>query len=321
MNSATLHFIETHLNDDVRLLALQAARHKDVDMPFAISQIAGKQKMKHKVPSFYEVKELLYPQQLSLEQSSSESTAKYKSLLCEGNILIDLTGGFGIDCFFMSSNFKTTIYVERNKELCDIATHNFGLFSDKNIKVIHNDSVSFIANIGMVADCIFIDPARRSESGSKVFRISDCEPDVEQLQDILLQKSEKAIIKLSPMLDIDLALKSLPFTKQVHIISVENECKELLFMLEKNYSGDVEIIAANIKKDNTIEQFQFNQVTENNSENSYSLPIKYLFEPNASILKSGAFKAIGAFHQLYKLHKNTHLYTSTNCIENFQGRI
>lgn len=321
MNKKTIDFIKLHENNDVNRLALQTSLFADMDKQLVLRQIAGKQKIRAKVPFFYAIDELLYPQQLSLEQSSSESTAKYKSLLCEGDKLIDLTGGFGIDCFFMSKHFTETVYVERNEELCSIAQHNFNLFKEKNIQVVHADSINFLRNLTEKVSCIFIDPARRNENGGKVFRISDCEPNVESLHDELLVKSDKVIVKLSPMLDIDAALRALPSTSQIHILSVENECKELLFVLEKNGVTEPIIYAVNIGKNAVTDTFLFTLSEENKAESRYSAPARFLYEPNASLLKSGAFKAIGSRFGLSKLNKNTHLYTSEALVDDFQGRI
>lgn len=321
MNKKTIDFIKQHENDDVNRLALQTSLFEDMDKQFVLRQIAGKQKIRAKVPSFYATEKLFYPQQLSLEQSSSESTAKYKSLLCEGDKLIDLTGGFGIDCYFMSEHFTETVYVERNEELCSIAQHNFSLFQEKNIKVVHADSIDFLRKHTEKVSCIFIDPARRNENGGKVFRISDCEPNVESLHDELLAKSDKVIVKLSPMLDIDVALRALPSTSQIHILSVENECKELLFVLEKNRATEPIIFTVNIGKNAVIDTFRFTLSEENKAESRYSAPARFLYEPNASLLKSGAFKATGSRFGLSKLNKNTHLYTSEALVADFQGRI
>ena len=222
MNQDTRQFIADNLETDIHQLALQATRYPLVDMPLAIRQINGKQKIKLKIPLFFSTDDILYPIQLSLEQSSSQSTAYYKSTLCEGNTLVDLTGGFGIDCYFMAENFSQVTYVERDAELCELARHNFKALGRKNIDVIHADSEKHLAQMEKV-DWIYIDPARRSESGKKVFFLSDCDPDVSALAPLLLEKADKVMIKLSPMLDITATVSELPTTAEIHIISVENE--------------------------------------------------------------------------------------------------
>ena len=284
-------------------------------------QINGKQKTRSKIPAFFDNDELLYPVQLSLEQSSSESTAKYKSTLCEGNALVDLTGGFGVDSYFLSARFNTACYVERNEELCSLAKHNFKSLGRENIEVINANSEIFLSEIAPV-DWIFIDPARRSESGKKVVFLSDCEPDVSALSDTLLSKAKKVLIKLSPMMDISAALRELPNTAEVHIISVDNECKEILLLMDQGKHNNQLIRTVNFGKNKETEYFDFHSEEEQPIAVSFaSQPEKYLYEPNSAILKSGAFKLVANRFDLYKLHKNTHLYTSSKLSLNFPGRV
>ncbi len=321
MNPETSNFIKEHLTDDIHRLALQSARYPLVDMDFAIRQIAGKQKIKAKIPLFYQTENILFPQQLSLEQSSSESTAKYKSTLCEGKTFADITGGFGIDCYFISRKFSEAVYVERNEELCQLTTHNFRQLGADNIEVIHADGVDFLNKTPKV-DCIFIDPARRGKGGNKVFRLSDCEPDLEQIYSLLCEKASQIVVKLSPMLDIQLALKSLPGTKEVHIISVENECKELVFVIHNQIFTKTKIRAINITKEGEYRLFEYFQQEENDCLPEFATqPGQYLYEPNTSILKAGAFKLISKRFEAQKLNKNTHLYTSDHLNTEFPGRI
>jgi 16S rRNA G966 N2-methylase RsmD len=256
-----------------------------------------------------------------LEQSSSESTAKYKSSLCEGNILVDLTGGFGVDCCFMSVHFKQVIYVERQQELCELAIHNFRVLDRPHIQVIHAETEKYLTTMEHV-DWIFIDPARRSSTGRKVVLLSDCEPDVSALSSLLLQKSTRVMIKLSPMMDITAAIKELPNTAEVHILSVENECKEVLLVLDQETHANQKIKTLNIGKNDKTDTFEFYQEEENTAQSTYATMVaKYLYEPNSSVMKSGAFKLIANRFGLYKLHKNTHLYTSDKLSLEFPGRI
>src|ERR1035437_1410455 len=230
MNIQTKQFITDHEMDDIFELKLNFRSDTETDIDLAIRQINGKQKIKSKVPLFYHTEGILYPVQLSLEQSSSESTAKYKFTLCEGNTLVDLTGGFGVDCCFMSENFQEVTYVERQAELCDLASHNFKALGRNHILVIHSETEKYLAEMEPI-DWIFIDPARRSSSGKKVVLLSDCEPDVSVLSSRLLEKARRVMIKLSPMLDISAAVRELPDTSEIQIISVDNECKEVLLIL------------------------------------------------------------------------------------------
>lgn len=319
LSQSTIEFIRAHSRDDVRLLALQAPRYPDVDMPAAIVQIAGRQAAANKIPSWQSIEELWYPSHLSMEQCSSEMTAQYKSTLADGETLTDLTGGFGIDCAFMASRFRKVSYVERQEELCEIAKHNFPLLGLKHIMVYNEDGVAHLQKMEPV-DCIFIDPARRNEHGGKTIAISDCEPDVEELEELLLSKGKQIIIKLSPMLDLTLALKSMKHVREVHVISVNNECKELLLIIGNEPSQLIPIHCINLTPKEK-QTFTFTREEELTSECLYTKELgKYLYEPNASILKAGAFRSIASRYEVKKLHPNSHLYTSDLWIENFPGR-
>lgn len=320
LSQSTLDFIRLHAHDDIHTLALQAARYPDIDMPMAITQIAGRQIAAYKIPSWQKNENLLYPRHLSLEQCSSEITARYKASLIEGNSLADLTGGFGIDCAFLSPKFQKATYVERQKELCEIAAHNFPLLGLQHITIYNDDSVSHLQQMEPV-DCIFIDPARRNEHGGKTVAISDCEPNVAELEELLLEKGHKVIIKLSPMLDLTLALRNMQHTREVHILSVNNECKELLLILSKEPKTEIPIFCINLTvKEQT--SFVFTREKEQISECTYTETVgTYLYEPNASILKAGAFRSIASSFNVKKLHPNSHLYTSDEYVKCFPGRI
>ena len=321
MNSETKEFITAHLSSNVHQLALQAGRFPLVDMTLAIRQINGMQKIKSKIPLFYTIDEILYPAQISLEQSSSQSTATYKSTLCEGNSLTDLTGGFGIDCCFMSTHFKQVSYVERQTELCELANHNFKVLGRNHVEIFNQNTEAFLSEMQAV-DWIFIDPARRSTGGKKVVLLSDCEPDVSVLSPLLLEKAANVMIKLSPMMDISAALRNLPHTTEVHIVAVENECKEVLLILKKNNDKPLQVFTVNFGKSNHQQLFRFDAHEESNSTSKLSSELgKYLYEPNAAVMKSGGFKLIGNHFGLSKLHDNTHLYTGNELLLEFPGRV
>ena len=273
MNQATRIFIDEHTNDDVTLLSLQAARFPDVDIPFAIRQISGKQKVREKIPTFYNCRELLYPLKLSLEQSSSEITAKHKSALCEGEVLYDLTGGFGVDCFFLSSRFRQVFYVEAQTELCQLAEHNFSALGRANISIINDTAENFLNNCGD-ADWIYLDPARRLESGKKAVLLSDCEPNVALLQDKLLEKATRVMIKLSPMFDIAALRHELKHIREIHIVAVANECKEIIVMMKKNHMEQPAIITTNYSKSGTIEKFEFTTGDEQGAEITFTTALR-----------------------------------------------
>lgn len=319
----TQQFIREHLSDNVRTLALQAKKYPDVDMPTAITQIAGRQTAAEKIPSWKEIEDIWYPKHLSLEQCSSEITARYKASLLQGESLTDLTAGFGIDCSFLAAGFQSVTYVERQEELCEIAAHNFPILNLNHITVRNEDGVDHLKAMPPV-DCIFLDPARRNEHGGKTVAISDCEPDVAELEALLLSKANRIMVKLSPMLDLALALKELEYTQEVHIISVNNECKELLLLLGQTPPAEVPIHCVNLSTKGGQEEqhFVFIREQEQRSECTYTDVLEnYLYEPNASLLKAGAFRSIATEYPVKKLHPNSHLYTSDTLITDFPGRI
>ena len=320
ISSETLQFIEANAHADVRTLALQATKYPHVDMTMAVVQIAGRQIAEAKVPSWYQTEGLLYPKHLSMEQCSSELTARYKASLVEGESFADLTGGFGIDSSFLSRKFKQADYVERQSELCQLARHNFPLLG-LNIGVHNEDGVEYLKRMQPV-DCLFLDPARRDGHGGKTVAISDCEPDVSALEDSLVEKAQKVMVKLSPMLDLSLAQKTLKHIREVHIVSVNNECKELLLILQKpSVSSEVSIHCEHLVNGNKHQSFSFTQEQERTSECPLSTEVEsYLYEPNASILKAGAYRSITQSYPVKKLHPSSHLYVSSHVIEDFPGR-
>ena len=319
LSPATTDFINRHANADVRTLALQGRKNPEVDIEQAIRQIAGRRVMAEKVPSWSVVEGLRYPRHLSLEQCSSEATAHYKASLVTGESLADLTGGFGIDCAFLSQKFAQATYVEQQEELCELANHNFPLLNLPHITVCNEDGVGYLWRMKPI-DMLFIDPARRNEQGGKTVSISDCEPDVSALESLLISKAKRVLIKLSPMLDLTLALRDMPHTQEAHIISVNNECKELLLMVGQEQSRKVTIQCINLTSQGA-QKFKFTREEEQLTNCTYTEQTEtYLYEPNASILKAGAFRTIAATYHIKKLHPNSHLYTSNELVENFPGR-
>lgn len=316
----TQNFINEHIAGDTRLLSLQSSRYPLVNMELAIRQIEGLQIAATKLPSWIIDRAIIFPPKLSMEQCSSEKTARYKASLMQGKRLTDLTGGFGIDCSYMSERFFETTYVERNSELCNIARHNFALLN-KRINVINGYSEMVLQDLPE-QDWIFIDPARRSRTGGKVVALEDCEPNVCQLEALLLQKAEHIMIKCSPMLDIALAMKQLRFVNEVYIVSVNNDCKELLFILDRKATGgDVCIHSVNFHGEH-VQDFVHTIEQEASSVCVYTAQLgKYLYEPNSSMMKAGCFRLPASRWNLGKLHRNTHLYTSDILIEDFPGRI
>ena len=315
----TLAFIRDHAGDDVRQLALQAARYPQVDMRVAATQIEGRRLATSKLPSWAAAEGVIFPVRLSMEQCSSEQTARYKASLVGGERLADLTGGFGIDCSYMSDGFNETTYIERNEELCRIATHNFALLK-KRITVVNGNSEELLASLAP-QDWIFVDPARRSASGGKVVALSDCEPDVCQLEDLLLQKAKRVMVKCSPMLDISQALRELHSVSEVHVVSVGNECKELLFVLGGDMVGEPVIHTINFRGD-SAQVLTYTIAEELEAVCGYTASVsRYLYEPNSSLMKAGCFRLPATRWGLKKLHRNTHLYTSDTLVKDFPGRV
>ena len=322
-NEATWKFIRDHRFDNVRKLALQASSFtgSNIDLPWALTQIEGRQSAENKIPTWFQSDEIVYPPHLALEQCSSEQTARYKAGLLSGTSFVDLTGGFGVDFAFISNKFQETYYVEKQKELCEIATFNFNILGLTSARIVHADATGYLKKTPLV-DTIFIDPGRRLNSGKKVFRIEEAEPDLLKIQDLLIEKAERVLIKLSPMLDISQGLKLLKNVAEVHVVSLENECKELLFCLKKNFTSEPLITCVNLSKKNNQSKLSFLLSEEKVKSIHYTSEIEqYVYEPNASLLKAGFYKGLTGLYPLRKFHPDSHLYTSDRFITDFPGRI
>lgn len=325
LSQATQDFIQAHLRDDVRTLALQASRYRDVDINEAIIQIAGRQIAEKKIPSWAQLEDIQYPKHLSMEQCSSELTARYKASLVQGDTLADITAGFGVDFSFIAQNFKKADYVERQETLCEIAKHNFSVLKLDHVSVHCTDGIDYLQTMNPV-DCLFLDPARRDANGGKTVAISECEPDVCALEPLLLEKGKKVLIKLSPMLDMYSAINELKSVSELHIVSVNNECKELIIMLEKDAiaSPDVhkEIIinCEQLVNNSASQHFSFTLSEEKSSPCHLAEDIgNYLYEPGAALLKAGPYRLLTSRYNVEKLHSNSHLYTSEQLVD-FPGR-
>ncbi|MEA4917496.1 THUMP-like domain-containing protein [Proteiniphilum sp.] len=320
LTSEQKQFILTHERQDVRETALRFVRD---DMPLLLAQIAGRQMAEKKIPSWYAETDIVYPPHLSLEQSSSELTACYKASLVLGKneTFADLTGGMGVDFSFLSPHFREAEYVEQNEDLCRIAEHNFAELGLTNATIHCAGAGTFLRETAPL-DFIYLDPSRRDNIGRKVFRIEDCNPDLSEIKPLLLEKSNKVMVKYSPMLDISLAVKSLGCVSAVHVVSVDNECKELLFLLSEAAVEEPLFIAVNLKKRGEKELFSFTMVQEQKAVVPFAEnPGHYLYEPNTSILKAGAFKSVAQAYHFQKLHINSHLYTSDELVADFPGRV
>lgn len=320
----TWEFIKKHLQDDVRLLALQGSKYPEVDFSYALDQIAGWQTAQQKLPTYAAIEDIWYPHHLSMEQCSSESTARKKAQLIKAsedrNSFIDLTAGFGVDFSFIAPLFQKSTYLEQQSYLCDLAQHNFPLLGLKNAQILNTNCLEYLRQMEPV-DWLFLDPARRDKNGGKVVAISDCEPNVEALESLLMEKAKHVLIKLSPMLDIRLAISTLKHIHEVHVIALNGECKELLLVLGREHISDrqVKIMASHLQKEEQIFTFLLGEEEVGNA--CYGLPQSYLYEPNSALIKAGAFKSITQKFPVKKLHPNSHLYTSSSLIADFPGRI
>jgi 16S rRNA G966 N2-methylase RsmD len=289
-----------------------------------IEQIASLQKAKYKLPEFYSKKNIIFPPKISLEQCSSEATALLKSQLIKGKTLVDLTGGFGIDVAFFAREFEEVEYVERNTNLVEIVKHNFNTLGIKNVRFYKQDSEDFLKeNLvkSQKTDVVYLDPARRNPEQKKIFQLSDCQPDVLDLKASLLKLAKKIVIKTSPILDIHSAIKQLENVEKIWVVSVQNECKEVLYQIGQNRTQNPEIEAISLSKNNPPQHFVFNFEEEKKIIPTYSLAQKYIYEPDVSLLKAGAFKSIAKHWKLNKLHPNSQVYTSEELKEDFMGRV
>ena len=346
MNQSTLDYIATHANDDVRQLALKGAP-ADVDMAFALDQIAGRQAARRKLPSWSATDGIVYPPHLSMEQCSGESAATYKAaivrrLLPRGGKLVDLTGGFGVDFSFLASAFHEAVYVERQSHLCSVASHNLAVLGLNHATVVCGDGVEYLQTM-QSASLIYVDPARRSATGSRTFAIADCTPDVSLLRPQLVAKSQYTMIKLSPMLDWRKAVADMGGrVAEVHIVSEGGECKELLLVLQGRGAKQEEdgscggvgrLCCVNDGVAFTIEGsclecdedlcrptcgVGLTKVAL--QEQSANMQPMYFYEPDASVMKAGCFGAVESRFGVSAISANSHLFVSRTPIVGFPGR-
>ena len=310
-------FIQENRKTDLSKFILKGSPFPDVTVQELAVQIKGFNTAEKKLPTWYSTHGILFPPKLNLEQTSSEKAAKYKAEIIYGKRLIDLTGGFGVDAYCFSRTFTEVDYCEMNAELAEIAAHNFKNLGAENIEVYTGDGIVYLGANSSKADWIFLDPARRDNHGGKVFKLEDCLPDVPEHLQLLFTRTDKILIKTSPLLDLKAGLDELKNVSGIHIVSVENEVKELLWVLTPNSKPEVGIKTINFQKkgDQVFEANLEREVTETD----YSLPQKFLYEPNPAIMKSGLFAALGQQTETKKLHQHSHLFTSEE-EKKFPGR-
>lgn len=330
-------FILKHDEDDENKLLLKHKSILGVPAALVVDQIVGKRKTKLKLPTWYATPNILYPPSINLEQCSSEATASYKvEILKQGiatgfNRAMDLTGGFGVDSYSLSSIFKAVDYVEPDENLLEIAKHNHATLQEARSKKLearinHHRATAekFLDTAKGKFDLIYIDPSRRTNGNQKLFRFVDCQPDLINLLPRIFELTNYLLVKASPLIDLQSGIKELECVKAIFVVAVDNECKEVLFLCQKGFAGEVQISAVNLKSSIPLigqETFEFCTSDEKTAIPSFSDPLVYLYEPDAAILKSGAFKLVGNTFGLHKLQQNTHLYTSATIVQNFPGKV
>lgn len=377
MTDATRVFIREHQHDDPARLLLSAKRYPAVNVPLAVAQIRALEKVRAKIPSWYRF-DLTFPPLLSVEQASSEQTARFKAGLVSGKRMADLTGGMGVDAYFFAQHFEQVTYVERNADLAEPARFNFGVLGASNIEVLTAETEDFLKHTSDRFDLLYIDPARRDEQQRRVFRLEDCQPNVPAILDLLLARSAHILLKTAPLLDLKSVTEQLGAVARIWVVAVDNEVKEVLYLLSAgDHAADgIPVTAVNLgagaasdvanlansgfgnldigysefhirhfSKDNRrgisntehrisnvevpqprTEQpdpetgFTFTRAEEQTATPEYAAPQRYLYEPNAAILKAGAFKSFATRFGLAKLHPHTHLYTSADFVPGVPGR-
>lgn len=321
MNLAILYkevqdFINANLDADIHKLLFKGSPFDDISIQELVEQIDAKQRCKRKLPSWFNQPNIYYPNKLNIAQTSSEISANFKANLISGDLLIDLTGGFGVDSKAFTTRFNSIVHCEINTKLASVVRHNFNELQLHSIEVKSTDGLAYLKNNDQQFDWIYLDPSRRSDSKEKVFLLKDCLPDVTNQYDMLFSRSKNIMLKVSPLLDISQTISDLKFVKKVYVIAIQNEVKELLFILEKEYGGPIEIHAANLKSG---QETSFSSTIGNTEKSSISEPKKHLYEPNSAILKAGLFNQVSSQLNIDKLHTHSHLYTSDKLIE-FPGR-
>ncbi len=312
-------FIRDRSNTDPMSILLKPAIFQEVSNKELARQIEARNKCKDKLPIWFDTPNIYYPGKLNIEQTSSEATALYKAELVAGTSLVDITGGLGVDSYFFSDKIDQVHHCEMDRELSKIAKYNFTVLGKTNIKTHAGDGIAFLKNSPIKFDWIYVDPSRRNDAKGKVFLLSDCIPNIPNDLAAIFDSAPNIMIKTAPLLDVSAGLRELQFVKEIHVIAVKNEVKELLWILRKDYKDAVSVQTVNLFPSHT-EAFRFMPHEEKLATSSFSQPLGFLYEPNASILKSGAFKTVGNQFKLYKLHEHTHLYTHKDLIA-FPGRV
>ncbi|NRD23439.1 class I SAM-dependent methyltransferase [Winogradskyella litoriviva] len=318
LNTEIQEFINSNLNSDITKLLLKGVPFKAIDAKQIVEQIESKKRCLKKLPNWFNKANIYYPNKLNIEQTSSETTAEYKASLVSGTKLIDLTGGFGVDTFYFAKKIDKITHCEINTELSDIVNHNYKALNVSNIRCINENGIEVLKQVDQTFDWIYIDPSRRDNLKKKVFLIEDCEPNIKAHQALFLKYSKNVMIKTSPLLDLSAILTEINHVKEIHIVASNNEVKELLWIIERNFEGSPKVKTVNLKQiKSQFFEYVFNE--EYSANATFSKPLSYLYEPNAAVLKSGGFNSVSESLKINKLHQHSHLYTS-NALLDFPGR-
>ena len=316
-------FIHEHINDDTAELLLAARKYPDIDVPFVVEQIEARRRLKGKLPEWYENKDIIMGGRVPAEQCSSELTARYKQSIVKGESLCDMTGGMGVDFWYMSEGMERAIYTERNEELCSIAKHNFQVLQTLRPEYVIRCGDGRELPIPSV-DIIYLDPARRAGDGSRVYAMEDCEPNIVEWQDELLKHAKMVLVKLSPMVDLTDVLRKLKGVKELHIVGVKNECKEVLVKAhaldDSACAGCVEVHCVDFLTSGKIE-YVFSLLGGMEISLTDGGVKRYLYEPDVTLMKAGAFGSLCARYPVWQLDVDTHLMTSDEWIPEFPGRV
>ncbi len=311
-------YLREHMNADIPKLLLKGSPFESVTVQELAQQLVARNKCKEKLPTWFATPGIYYPAKLNMEQTSSESTAVYKADLVQGERLVDLTGGFGVDSYFFSKRFQRLVHCEMDPELSGIAAHNFKAMGIENCHFHKGDGIQLLRDSEQKYDWIYVDPSRRNSAKGKVFQLSDCLPELPLHLPLLFDRAPNILIKTAPLLDLTMGLSELLGVAEIHIVAVANEVKEVLWLLRRHFKGDVMVRTINLLGPRS-ETFDFLWSEEKEAPLSPGMPDTYLYEPNAAILKAGAFKTMANRLNVKKLHINSHLYSSGQLLE-FPGR-
>ncbi|WP_190808422.1 class I SAM-dependent methyltransferase [Flagellimonas sp. S3867] len=318
LNTGVQDFINNNWNADIMSVLLKKQLFEGISQKELAEQLEAKKKCKDKLPTWFNTEGIYFPNKRNIEQTSSERTAAYKARLIGGKTLLDVTGGFGVDTYFFSKEIRNLFHCEINPELSEIAKYNFEVLGQKNISCFSEDGIELLKKSNQKFDWVYIDPSRRSGSKGKVFLLKDCIPNLPEYLPSIFEKTTNILVKTSPLLDISQGIKELDFVKEVHVVALHNDVKELLFVLAYGFDGDIAIKTVNLVK-GYEEVFDFKLQEEQETTSTLGAPETYLYEPNSPILKSGGFKSVANTFGLKKLHQHSHLYTSTDWVD-FPGR-